>query len=292
MNNFWIFLLGMIQGITEFLPISSTAHLILIPYLIKVPDFGLTFNVGLHLGTFLAVIIYFLRDWIELILGLFKEGEKRRLLGLIILASLPAGIFGIILDPFVEKISEPQTYSFAVWIILVGVVTFGIIFILLEKYSAKNLEIKDLDVKKALNIGFWQVLSLFPGVSRSGSTISGGMFIGLKREEATKFSFLLSLPIIGGAVLLKFLQLFKEGTKGEISLILYGALISFIVGLISIHTLLNYVRRFSLRVFSYYRFILAIAIILAYFNLKIPALIILSVAVIYLATFLLLKQRL
>lgn len=280
--NIWIVILGIIQGITEFLPISSTAHLILIPYFVKIPDFGLTFNVGLHFGTFLAVLIYFIKDWLELLISIFKDGEKRKLLGLIILGSIPAGIFGIILDSFVEKISEPQKFPFAILIILFGIISLGIIFLILEKYSVKKLEIKDLDIKKTLIIGFWQVLALFPGISRSGSTIAGGMFTGLKREEATKFSFYLSLPVIGGAVFFKLLDLLRGEGSGEILLILYGALISFIVGLFSIHLLLNYVRKSSLKVFSYYRFILSLSIILAYFNLQFLSLFVFLIAVLYL----------
>lgn len=280
--NIWIVILGIVQGITEFLPISSTAHLILIPYFAKIPDFGLTFNVGIHLGTLLAVLIYFIKDWWELFISIFKGGEKRKLLGLIILASIPAGILGVILDPIIEKFSEPQTYPFAIWIILSGVVIFGFVFLILEKFSQKKLEIRHLDIKKALTIGFWQVLALFPGVSRSGSTIAGGMFTGLKRDEATKFSFYLSLPIIGGAVLFKMLDLFKGESNGEINLILYGATISFIVGIISIHLLLNYVKKSSLKVFANYRFILAISILLAYFKLHSLSIIFLGIAVFYL----------
>jgi len=268
--NIWVIILGIVQGITEFLPISSTAHLILIPYLVKIPDFGLSFDVGLHLGTFWAVLIYFLKDWWEFLVSIFKGGEKRRILGLIVLATLPAGILGVFLDPFVEKISQPQVYSFAIWIILIGVISFGIIFLLLEKYSKKNLEIKDLNLKRGLIIGFWQVLSLFPGVSRSGSTISGGMFTGLKRDEATKFSFYLSLPIIGGAVFFKLFHVIKSGDLGSLSLILWGAIVAFIV------------KKASLKVFSYYRFILALAILLAYFNLQVLSLIVFGVAIVYL----------
>ncbi|MCX7720691.1 MAG: undecaprenyl-diphosphate phosphatase [Dictyoglomus thermophilum] len=280
--NFWVIILGIVQGITEFLPISSTAHLILIPYLVKIPDFGLSFNVGLHLGTLLAVFFYFIKDWWEFLVSIFIGGEKRRILGLIILATLPAGVLGVFLDPLVEKISQPQVYPFSIWIILLGVISFGIVFLILEKISKKNLEIKDMDVKRALIIGFWQVFSLFPGVSRSGSTISGGMFTGLRRDEATKFSFYLSLPIIGGAVFFKLFHVIKGENSGNLSLILWGALVSFIVGILTIHLLLNYVKKSSLKVFSYYRFILALSILFAYFGFQIPSLIIFGIAIIYL----------
>lgn len=280
--NFWVIILGIVQGITEFLPISSTAHLILIPYLVKIPDFGLSFDVGLHLGTLLAVFFYFIKDWWDFLVSIFIGGEKRRILGLIILATLPAGVLGVFLDPLVEKISQPQVYPFAIWIILLGVISFGIVFLILEKISKKNLEIKDMDVKRALIIGFWQVFSLFPGVSRSGSTISGGMFTGLRRDEATKFSFYLSLPIIGGAVFFKLFHVIKGENSGNLSLILWGALVSFIVGILTIHLLLNYVKKSSLKVFSYYRFILALSILFAYFGFQIPSLIIFGVAIIYL----------
>jgi len=139
-----------------------------------------------------------------------------------------------------------------------------------------------MDVKRALIIGFWQVFSLFPGVSRSGSTISGGMFTGLRRDEATKFSFYLSLPIIGGAVFFKLFHVIKGENSGNLSLILWGALVSFIVGILTIHLLLNYVKKSSLKVFSYYRFILALSILFAYFGFQIPSLIIFGVAIIYL----------
>ncbi len=280
--NFWIIILSIVQGITEFLPISSTAHLILIPYLVKIPDFGLSFNVGLHLGTLLAVFFYFIKDWWDFLVSIFIGGEKRRILGLIILATLPAGVLGVFLDPLVEKISQPQIYPFAIWVILVGVVSFGIVFLILEKISKKNLEIKDIDIKRALIIGFWQVFSLFPGVSRSGSTISGGMFTGLRRDEATKFSFYLSLPIIGGAVFFKLFHVIKGENPGNLYLILWGAFWAFIVGILTIHLLLNYVKKSSLKVFSYYRFILALSILFAYFGLQIPSLIIFGVAIIYL----------
>jgi len=280
--NFWIIILSIVQGITEFLPISSTAHLILIPYLVKIPDFGLSFNVGLHLGTLLAVFFYFIKDWWDFLVSIFIGGEKRRILGLIILATLPAGVLGVFLDPLVEKISQPQVYPFSIWIILLGVISFGIVFLILEKISKKNLEIKDMDVKRALIIGFWQVFSLFPGVSRSGSTISGGMFTGLRRDEATKFSFYLSLPIIGGAVFFKLFHVIKGENSGNLSLILWGAFWAFIVGILTIHLLLNYVKKSSLKVFSYYRFILALSILFAYFGFQIPSLIIFGVAIIYL----------
>lgn len=289
--DIWIVILGIVQGITEFLPISSTAHLILIPYFARIPDFGLTFNVGIHLGTLLAVFIYFIKDWWELFLSIFKGGEKRKLLGLIILASIPAGVLGVLLDPIVEKFSEPQTYSFAIWVILLGVVIFGLIFLILEKYSRKNLGVKDLNTKKALTIGLWQVLALFPGVSRSGSTIAGGMFTGLRRDEATRFSFYLSLPIISGAVLFKITDLLKSESNGELILILYGAIISFIVGILSIHLLLSYVKRASLRVFAYYRFILTFSILLAYFKFQTLSIIVFCLAVVYLIYMMLFQRK-
>jgi len=265
MNYLFSILLGMIQGITEFLPISSTAHLIIFTYLLKIPEIGLTFDVSLHLGTFLAIFIYFFNDWWEILKGVIKGDNKRKIFYYLIIGTMPAGIFGILLDPIVEKIAQPQIYSFSIPIIIIGLLSFGIIFMILERYSNKNLYITDLNWKRALIIGFWQVLSLFPGVSRSGSTISGGLFVGLRREESTKFSFLLSLPIILGALLLKSYQIYKGHISINYNLVLVGIFSSFIFGILSIHFLLSYVRKASLLIFSYYRFLLAFFLLIIFF---------------------------
>lgn len=261
MNGVWALVLGMVQGITEFLPISSTAHLILIPYIFKIPDLGLTFAVGLHLGTILAIFIYFFRDWWEIFISVFKGGEKRRLFFYLIIGTIPAGILGIFLDPFVEKIAQPQTYSFATSIISLGLISFGVIFIILERFSKKILSIEDLDWKKALIIGFWQVFALFPGVSRSGATISGGLFVGLKREESARFSFLLSFPTLLGAFLLKSYQVYKGHVNIDFNFTILGIISSFIFGVLSIRFLLSYLRKSDLSIFSYYRFILALILL-------------------------------
>lgn len=265
MGSFWAFILGMVQGITEFLPISSTAHLIIIPYLFRIPDLGLSFDVALHLGTILAILIYFFRDWLDMILAIFKGGEKRRLFLYLIIATIPAGIFGIILDPITEKIAQPQSYPFAIPIICIGLISFGIIFLLFERGTEKSLKITDLNIVKALTIGFWQVFALFPGVSRSGSTISGGLFVGLRREESARFSFLLSLPTLLGALLLKSYQVYKGHVSLDLSMTFLGIISAFIFGILSIKFLLSYLKRNSLRIFAYYRFILAIFLLIIYF---------------------------
>ncbi|MBE0426621.1 MAG: undecaprenyl-diphosphate phosphatase [Nitrospirae bacterium] len=249
-------ILGIVQGVTEFLPISSTAHLILFPWFFNwngVLD-TLTFNIALHTGTLIALIIFFRRDWIDLI---FK---KHTLFGLIVLASVPGGLAGFFLNDFVENnLRDPL-------IISLMLVSVGFLMLISEK-SNKHRDVESTGLKDALIIGIAQAFAIIPGVSRSGITISAGLFRGLEREAAARFSFLLSTPIIAGATLLHFKEALDYSINYDFKLFLMGIVTSFITGYFAIKFLLSFLKRYPLNIFVYYRFILS-AVILAGLWLK------------------------
>src|SRR4030042_2175488 len=243
-------ILGVVQGLTEFLPVSSTAHLILFPWFL---NWGgeintLTFDVALHAGTLLALILFFWRDWLELI---FK---KQRLFGLIILASIPAGIAGCCLNDIAENdLRKPLLIS----VMLIGV---GVLMLVAEKTN-KHKHIEKIGLKDAVIIGISQAFAIIPGVSRSGITISAGLFRGFKREASAKLSFLLSTPIIAGATMLHVNKAFVSQLNYDMGLFLTGVITSFITGIVAIKFLLEFLKRYPLNLFVYYRFVLSAVII-------------------------------
>jgi len=243
-------ILGVVQGFTEFLPVSSTAHLILFPWF-----FGwtgevdtLTFDIALHSGTLIALLACFWKDWIELIT------KKQKLFGSIILASIPAGVAGFLLNDFAEKaLREPL-------IICLMLVAVGFLMLIAEKAN-KYKDMEKTGLKDAVIIGIAQAIAIIPGVSRSGITISAGLFRGLKREASARFSFLLSTPIIAGATMLHCKKLITAQETYDLRLFAIGLITSYITGLIAIKFLLNFLKKHPLNVFVYYRFMLAVVII-------------------------------
>lgn len=243
-------ILGIVQGITEFLPVSSTAHLILFPWFFNWSGDvdTLTFDVALHAGTLLALILCFWRDWIELIL------KKQRLFGLIVLASFPAGVAGFFLSDVVENdLRKPLIIS----LMLIAV---GFLMLIAEKAN-KYKDIGKTSLKDAIIIGIAQAVALIPGVSRSGITISAGLFRGFKREAAARFSFLLSTPLIAGATVLHLKKAFTSQVTYDFRLFAIGLITSFITGFFAIKFLLIFLKRYPLNLFVYYRFILSAVII-------------------------------
>jgi undecaprenyl-diphosphatase len=243
-------ILGIVQGLTEFLPISSTAHLILFPWFLnwRGEINTLTFDVALHAGTLLALILFFWRDWLELI---FK---KQRLFGLIILASIPAGAAGFLLNDIVENnLREPLVIS----IMLIAV---GILMLVAERTN-KHKGLEKTGLKDSLIIGLAQALAIIPGVSRSGITISAGLFRGFEREAAARFSFLLSTPLIAGATALHLKEALISQTNHDFRLFFAGIITSFITGFIAIKFLLKFLKKNPLNLFVYYRFVLSAVII-------------------------------
>lgn len=243
-------ILGIVQGLTEFLPVSSTAHLILFPWFFNWSGQvdTLTFDIALHAGTLAALIFYFWRDWIDLAL------KKQRLLGLIIFASIPAGIAGFFLNDIVEKsLREPLLISLML-------VTVGVLMLISEKaYKHKGLE--KTGVKDAIIIGIAQAIAIIPGVSRSGITISAGLFRGFQREAAARLSFLLATPIIAGATLLHLKRALGGHMNYDFEIFGIGIISSFIMGFIAIKFLLSFLKRHPLHLFVYYRFVLSAIII-------------------------------
>ncbi len=243
-------ILGIVQGLTEFLPVSSTAHLILFPWFFNWTGEldSLTFDVALHAGTLLALVTCFWKDWIELIL------RKQKLFMLIVLASVPAGLAGVLLGNYVEHALRSPI------VIAVSLVVFGVVMLLAEKMN-RTRDIADIGLADAIMIGCAQAVALIPGVSRSGITISAGLFRGLEREDSARFSFLLSTPIIAGATLLHARKLLKTSADHNMSLFLIGFIAAAVSGYAAIKFLLSFLRKHPLNVFSYYRFGLAAVII-------------------------------
>jgi undecaprenyl-diphosphatase len=243
-------ILGIVQGVTEFLPVSSTAHLILIPWFFNWSGEvdTLTFDVALHGGTLLSLLFCFWQDWIELI------ARKQRLFGMIVLASIPAGLAGFFLNDVAEQTLRSPL------IISLMLIVIGIIMLLAEK-AKTHKSLDAIRLNDAVIIGIAQALAIIPGVSRSGITISTGLFRGVGREASARFSFLLSTPIIAGATVLHLKKAFFDHGDQNFQLFAAGLLSSFITGIIAIKFLLAFLKKHPLNLFVYYRFALAVVII-------------------------------
>ena len=258
MNVLQALLLGALQGFTEVLPISSSAHLILIPWLLKWPESGLTFDVALHLGTFIALAVYFRRDIIEMaVSGIDAIAHRsldtpaRRLPFLIIASAVPAAVVGKLFEHQMEEMFRSKPLLIALFLIL-----FGLVLGAADLMGRKRRYLDEVTPPHALTIGLFQCLALIPGVSRSGITITAGLMLGFNRESAARFSFLMSLPIVAGAALLKMLDLLKHGIPaGEGMPMLVGIAASAITGYISVAFLLRYVQKRSIAPFVWYRVI-------------------------------------
>lgn len=266
--------LGIVQGLTEFLPISSSGHLIITRELFgwEFAD-DLTFDVALHIGTLIAVITYFWSEWASMLRGLlsrvfrlerrhrFGDVYDERLLLIVILGSIPTGIVGVALNDWVENEVRDPLIAGAMLII------FGAVLLAAERFGRRERPIEGAGWWDALLVGGAQALSLVPGVSRSGVTISAGLFGGFKRLDAARLSFLLSTPAIGGAGLLKMTEAIREGVPShEIAAIFVGAAVSAVVGWLSIRLLMRLVQTQTYLPFVIYRFALG-AFVIAYFSL-------------------------
>lgn len=245
-------ILGIVQGITEFVPVSSSGHLVILHEWLNLNlQSDLAFDVALHTGTLVALIIFFYKD----IIGYIKNKDK--LLYLILIAIVPAGIIGLLFEDIIDF------YLRSIWVVVLMLILIGIAFLYFEQYSAKNKNLKSLTWKKALVIGIAQVLALIPGTSRSGITILAGMGYDLKREQAARFSFLIGLPIFAGAGLKKAYDLSKMEIQSQEWLIFaVGFFVSAIVGYFCVKYLLKFLEKHSLKGFAYYRFGLAVVLII------------------------------
>ena len=242
--NFWeILCYGLVQGLTEFFPVSSSGHLALLPHFLNIDDPGLLFDLSMHAGTALAVIIYFRKDFGELLRVPFSPY-------MVNIAVATVTTFGTVL---VIK-NTAYGYGRMPWLIAVNLIVFGILLFVSDQYSPGD---KSLSWKKSVLIGLSQALAVFPGVSRSGSTLMMGRFVGLPRESTARFSFILSVPIIVGGILFKLPRFYEENLAFEISSCLLGVFVSFVVGLAAIHFFLKIFVRVGMGVFCVYRLALA-----------------------------------
>lgn len=268
-------ILGIVQGFSEFLPISSSAHLILARNLGEMKDHGIAFDVALHAGTAVAILAYFRSAWVTLIKAFFeslREGKinshlDRRLVWFIILGTIPGGLAGWLGKEFIEEnLRSP-------WVIATTSILFAVFLYLAEVLSRKDRDIPDIRATDASLIGIFQALALIPGVSRSGITIMTGLFQNLNRRAAAEFSFLLSAPIVVGAALKEGLHLFKspEFIGNEVAYFAIGALTSAIAGFFCIRFFLRYVQSKTLLPFVIYRVALGVLVFILIYAGKISA---------------------
>lgn len=264
-------ILALVQALTEFLPVSSTAHLILTPWLLGWEDHGLLFDIALHLGTLVAVLLYFAKTWIRLaFLAIGREVwkpapgevdhdlyENPRLMWLLVAATFPAGIAGLLLKDYVETVFRSPA------VIGVMLIVVGLLIAAVERRGGLVRDLDNISFRDAMTVGCAQALALIPGTSRSGITITAAMFLGVTRHSAARFSFLLSTPIILGAGLKAFLDAMEQGgIPAEMhQAFVVGVVASAVFGYAVIAFFLRYLQRATLRVFVYYRVILGIVVL-------------------------------
>lgn len=248
-------ILGIVQGITEFFPVSSTAHLILFPWFLgwKGDVDSLAFDVALHGGTLLALLVCFYRDILNILL------RDRKTLALVILACVPAGVAGVLLHHAAERSLRNPV------IIVVALIGVGILMIIAEAYGKRNRT--EASFADSVLIGVSQATALIPGVSRSGITITAGLFRNLSREYAARFTFIISIPVIAGATMLEGRKMFTHPENYRWNIFIAGFMAAFISGFFAIRFLLAFLRKYPLNLFVYYRFLLA-AVILALLYLR------------------------
>lgn len=273
-------ILGIVQGLTEYIPISSSAHLIIVPWLFGWKDpfvTSLSFDVALHLGTLLAVIWFFAEDWVRLIRAWFAsiaqrhigDDPDRRLAWLLVIGCIPGAIVGVLAESKITALfheaNQPIQPSAMIAMALI-IAVLGAALFLADRLATHLRQMGNLSLKDAIVIGLAQAVAIFPGVSRSGSTITTGLAMGLKRETAARFSFLLSAPIIAGAGAKSLLEIYQKlkidpGMKSELIYFPIGFIAAAISGYFCIRFLLRYLQNHSTNLFVYYRWALAALII-------------------------------
>lgn len=262
-------ILGIVQGLTEFLPISSSAHLNLIPWIMRwtenaefMAEFEGGYDVALHIGTLLAIIIFFFKDWIKLIVAGYKKAVKKedsrdgKMFWYLVAATIPGGILGLLADKFLEEYLKTAYLLMGIVLIVMGIILY-----IVDKKCKSSINYENMGFKQTFIIGFSQALAFIPGVSRSGITMTTGRIMGVDRESCAKYSFLLATPITAGAALYKLIS----GAFSINLTFLIGILASFIVGILIIKFLLEYLKKGSFKVFAIYRVIIGIIVIGLFF---------------------------
>ncbi|MEO8216361.1 MAG: undecaprenyl-diphosphatase UppP [Acidobacteriota bacterium] len=265
MTTIQALVLGLVQGLTEFLPVSSTAHLRIVPALLGWPDPGAAASAVIQFGTLLAVIIYFARDLMEMS-GAFLRGlismkpfqdPQSRLAWFLIIGTVPIAVIGLLFKHFIE------TTARGLWIIASSLIFLAIILLIAEAYAKKKgnpRTVEDVDLRDTLAVGFGQCLALIPGMSRSGTTIMAGLFRGLTHEAAARFSFLLSIPAVGASGLLELVSERKHLAELGWFSIAVAVFVAFLTGWASIWFLLRYLKTHTTGIFIYYRIALGLLI--------------------------------
>jgi len=259
-TSFQALVLGLIQGLTEFLPISSSAHLALAPWFLGWQDPGLAFDVALHFGTLLAVLWFFRKEWAQLIAAVISIVQKRRVetveekrVIFLILATIPGAIGGLLLEEKAETVFRAQALT-ATALIMMGVILWAA-----DRFSRMTRDLTTMRWLDAVLIGIAQVVALVPGVSRSGSTITTGRVLGFNRESAAVFSFLMSMPITAAAIVLKGPEVLRE--SGISAPLIIGVLSAALSSWLAIAVLLRYVARHSYGIFALYRVVLGVVVL-------------------------------
>jgi undecaprenyl-diphosphatase len=269
-------LLGVVQGLTEFVPVSSSAHLVLVPFLFRWPVPSLAFDVAVHLGTALAVVVYFARDLFDILRGgvrsvvgrgMNRDRAHARLIPLLLVGSVPAAIAGLLLEGLFEDLVTGRAAVDRVGAPLTALLLVGTAALLLSAEAVyrrrpdRRRGMESISVMDALVIGLFQALAIFPGISRSGATIGAGMFRGLSREASARFSFLLSLPAILGAAIIALPDLAPEADLGPF---VVGAATAAVAGFAAIAFLLSYLRTRTMRPFALYCVVVAAVALVAW----------------------------
>lgn len=260
MSTLEVIILSIIQGITEFLPISSSAHLILPSAIFGWEDQGIAFDVAVHVGTLLAVMLYFRQDIANLTVGWIKSlggqhSTDSKLAWWVILATIPAGLAGLLAADLIE------TFLRSPWVLAITTIVFGLLLWLADATAKQQVSMEQMNWRQALIIGLAQAVALIPGTSRSGITMTAAMLLGLDKVSAARFSFLLSIPIIVLSGGYQASKLLSEPTQYDISGILLGMVLSFISALICIHFFLKIISRMGMLPFVIYRLLLGIGLL-------------------------------
>jgi undecaprenyl-diphosphatase len=259
--------LSLIQGLTEFLPVSSSAHLILPSKLLGWEDQGLAFDVGVHVGTLTAVMIYFRKDIYNMLVAFFAwfKGERSadgKIAWFVIFATIPALVFGFLMNDIIDQ------YGRSVLVIAGTTMIFGAVLWFADAKRTEVQELESITFKQAMIIGLSQAIALIPGTSRSGITMSAALLLGMTRQAAARFSFLLSIPVIMAAGSYKGLELVQTGTAAQWEMILAGVVLSALSALACIYFFLKWLNQIGMLPFVIYRFLLGIVLIAVYLNTK------------------------
>lgn len=256
-----IFILSIVEGLTEFLPVSSTAHLIVTGELL---DFDYVpnkmFEIVVQLGAILPVLVVYRSRFLKVISGVFADKESQSFCFSLIISFLPIAIIGLLFHDFIKN------YLFSAEVVGLSMIIGGIVFLYADKIPAKNLAINKLNFKKSLLIGMTQSLAVIPGMSRSGASIIGGLLAGLKKEEAVEYSFFMALPAVFAATFYDLYKNWQEINSGHIFVMLAGFVMSFVASYIVVKALITFVSRFGFKHFAYYRILFGIIVLVMFMS--------------------------